>query len=66
MNSRLEFLRRSLKRTIRSLTGDWDVEPGGKRLVLIRDEDSSGPAGPALLKFTVHWFEELKRLVPRK
>ena len=45
---------------------DWDVAPDGKRFVLIRDEESSGPAGPALLKFTFHWFEELKRLVPRK
>ena len=45
---------------------DWDVAPDGKRFVLIRDEDSVGPASPALLKFTVHWFEELKRLVPRK
>jgi hypothetical protein len=45
---------------------DWDVESSGKRFVLIRDEQSGGSAGPAHLKFTFHWFEELKRLVPRK
>ena len=45
---------------------DWDVTPDGKRFVLIRDEESSGPPGPTLMKFTFHWFEELKRLVPKK
>ena len=45
---------------------DWDVAPDGKRFVLIREENSSGPPGPTLMKFTFHWFEELKRIVPRK
>jgi hypothetical protein len=45
---------------------DWDVAPDGKRCLLIRDEEADGPASPALLKFTFHWFEELKRLAPRK
>jgi len=44
-------------------SGDFDVAPDGKRFVLIRDD---GSARPTLLKFTFHWFEELKRLVPRK
>ncbi len=57
--------RQSLKRTI-AVVSYWDVEPDGKRFVLIRDEQSGGSAGPTLVKFTFHWFEELKRLVPRK
>jgi len=34
--------------------------------VLIRDEEGGILAGPTLVKFTFHWFEELNRLVPRK
>ena len=63
MNSRLEFPRQSLKRTDH-LGDSWDVEPDGKRFLMIRDEQSGGSSNP--VKFTFHWFEELKRLAPRK
>ena len=45
---------------------EWfDVEPSGKRILTIR-RDSGGSARPTVLKFTLHWFEELKRLAPTK
>ena len=44
--------------------GSWDVEPDGRGFLIIRDEQSA--ARPTMAKFIFHWFEELKRLAPRK
>jgi serine/threonine protein kinase/Tol biopolymer transport system component len=43
----------------------FDVSPDGKRFLMIKDSGSEAPSPPALI-IVEHWFEELKRLVPRE
>ena len=43
----------------------YDVSPDGKRFLMIK-EASTQPASPRQLVVVLNWFEELKRLVPRK
>ena len=43
----------------------YDVSPDGKRFLMIKDA-STQPASPRQLVVVLNWFEELKRLVPKK
>ena len=46
----------------------WDISPDGKRFLMMKDEQSATPAaeGPQRIHIVLNWFEELKRLVPKK
>jgi eukaryotic-like serine/threonine-protein kinase len=45
----------------------YDVAPDGKRFVMLKNTDPSGPrATPPRIIVVQNWFEELKRLVPTK
>jgi eukaryotic-like serine/threonine-protein kinase len=45
----------------------YDVAPDGKRFVMLKNTDTSGPrTTPPRIVVVQNWFEELKRLVPAK
>jgi hypothetical protein len=45
----------------------YDVAPDGKRFVMLKNAETSGPRGtPPRIVVVQNWFEELKRLVPTK
>jgi hypothetical protein len=48
--------------------GPWDISPDGKRFLMMKDEQSATLAaeGPQRIHIVLNWFEELKRLVPKK
>lgn len=55
-------------RTFQGFTDPWDASGDGSRLILIQNPTSSnqedvGAGEPDLVKFTFHWFEELRQLL---
>jgi eukaryotic-like serine/threonine-protein kinase len=46
---------------------EWDVHPDGKRFLMIKESaPESASGGPRRINIVLNWFEELKRLVPKK
>jgi eukaryotic-like serine/threonine-protein kinase len=44
----------------------YDVAPDGRRFLLALNKEAPTSLAPAQMIFVQHWFEELKRLVPKK
>jgi hypothetical protein len=51
-----------------SRAGNWDINPDGKRFLLLKPPESAGEApveeGPRKINIVLNWFEELKERVP--
>jgi serine/threonine-protein kinase len=43
--------------------GDWDVDAGGSRFIVIQQGGAAGAGGPNLVKFAFNWFGEVERLL---